>query len=137
MERFNKACLKIINLPTEAAVMELVNGLRDGPFSQSVSKRHPTSMSEIQERAEKEPEIKKNKEGRRESDREYSKVRKYHFFTPLRTSLLEVYRDICNVKKLPTPRPIRSKSAGNKSDYCGYHRLYMVITPIIVMTWRM
>ncbi|MED6191334.1 hypothetical protein PIB30_115395, partial [Stylosanthes scabra] len=41
MKRFNKACLEIINLPTEAAVMGLVNGLRDDPFSQSISKRHP------------------------------------------------------------------------------------------------
>ncbi|MED6224142.1 hypothetical protein PIB30_080983, partial [Stylosanthes scabra] len=53
MERFNKACLEIISLPTEAAVMGLVNGLWDGPFSQSISKRHPTSIAEIQERAEK------------------------------------------------------------------------------------
>ncbi|MED6172976.1 hypothetical protein PIB30_055045 [Stylosanthes scabra] len=27
MERFNKACLEIINLPMEAVVMRLVNGL--------------------------------------------------------------------------------------------------------------
>ncbi|XP_057719256.1 uncharacterized protein LOC130933650 [Arachis stenosperma] len=38
MERFNKACLKIQDLPTEAVIMGLVNGLREGegPFSQSI-----------------------------------------------------------------------------------------------------
>ncbi|XP_015947334.1 uncharacterized protein LOC107472323 [Arachis duranensis] len=29
MERFNKACLDIQNLPTEAAIMGLINGLRE------------------------------------------------------------------------------------------------------------
>ncbi|MED6191153.1 hypothetical protein PIB30_113381, partial [Stylosanthes scabra] len=118
--------------------MGLVNGLQDGPFSQSVSKKHATSIVEIQERAEKyinmeeatrlrnvgpsrEFEVKKNRDARRELDLDYSKARKYHSFTPLRMSLVEVYRDICNVEKLPTPRPIRSRSAGGKSDYCEYH----------------
>nr|XP_025607989.1 uncharacterized protein LOC112701452 [Arachis hypogaea] len=31
MERFNKACLDIQNLPTEAAIMGLINGLRNTP----------------------------------------------------------------------------------------------------------
>jgi len=36
MERFNKACLDIQSLPTEAAIMGLINGLRERPFSQSI-----------------------------------------------------------------------------------------------------
>ncbi|XP_057755875.1 uncharacterized protein LOC130975059 [Arachis stenosperma] len=51
MERFNKACLEIQNLPTEAAIMGLINGLREGPFSHSISKKHPSSLNEVQERA--------------------------------------------------------------------------------------
>ncbi|XP_072080442.1 uncharacterized protein [Arachis hypogaea] len=47
MERFNKACLDIQNLLTKAAIMELINGLREGPFSHSISKKHPTSLNEI------------------------------------------------------------------------------------------
>ncbi|XP_016192854.1 uncharacterized protein LOC107633769 [Arachis ipaensis] len=53
VERFNKACLEIQDLPTKAVIMGLVNGLREGPFSQSISKRHLTSLSDVQERAEK------------------------------------------------------------------------------------
>jgi len=53
MERCNKACLDIQSLPTEAAIMGLINGLREGPFSHSISKKHPTSLNEVQERAEK------------------------------------------------------------------------------------
>ncbi|XP_016164289.1 uncharacterized protein LOC107606785 [Arachis ipaensis] len=53
MERFNKACLEIQDLPTEAIIMGLVNGLREGPFSQSISKRHCTFLSDVQERDEK------------------------------------------------------------------------------------
>ncbi|XP_072081052.1 uncharacterized protein [Arachis hypogaea] len=53
MERFNKACLEIQNLPTEAVIMGLVNGLKEGPFSQSISKRHPASLYEVHKRVEK------------------------------------------------------------------------------------
>ncbi|XP_057747235.1 uncharacterized protein LOC130966447 [Arachis stenosperma] len=53
MERFNKECLDIQNLPTEAAIMGLINGLREGPFSHSISKKHSTFLNEVQERAEK------------------------------------------------------------------------------------
>nr|XP_025670455.1 uncharacterized protein LOC112770286 [Arachis hypogaea] len=53
IERFNKVCLKIQDLPTEAVIIELVNGLREGSFSQSISKRHPTSLNDVQERAER------------------------------------------------------------------------------------
>ncbi|XP_020976482.1 uncharacterized protein LOC107629679 isoform X1 [Arachis ipaensis] len=53
MERFNKACLEIQNLPTEAVIMGLVNDFIEKPFSQSISKRHPVSLNEVQERAEK------------------------------------------------------------------------------------
>ncbi|XP_072054183.1 uncharacterized protein [Arachis hypogaea] len=53
MERFNKACLEIQDLPTEAVIMGLVNGLREDLFSQSISKKHPTSLSDVQERAKK------------------------------------------------------------------------------------
>ncbi|XP_052118947.1 uncharacterized protein LOC127748446 [Arachis duranensis] len=53
MKRFNKACLDIQNLPTEAAIMGLINDLREGPFSHSISKKHPTSLNEVQEPAEK------------------------------------------------------------------------------------
>lgn len=49
MERFNKVCLKIQNLPTEAIIIGLVNGLKERPFSQSILKRHPTSLNEVQE----------------------------------------------------------------------------------------
>ncbi|XP_015959085.1 uncharacterized protein LOC107483001 [Arachis duranensis] len=38
MKRFNKTCLEIQDLPTEAVIMVLVNGLREGPFFQSISK---------------------------------------------------------------------------------------------------
>ncbi|KAL4328152.1 hypothetical protein AHAS_Ahas13G0171500 [Arachis hypogaea] len=33
--------------------MGLINGLREGLFSHSISKKHPTSLNEVQEREEK------------------------------------------------------------------------------------
>ncbi|XP_057741310.1 uncharacterized protein LOC130959864 [Arachis stenosperma] len=49
MERFNKTYMDIQNLPAEVAIMGLINGLREGPFSQSISKKYPTSLNEVQE----------------------------------------------------------------------------------------
>ncbi|XP_057733871.1 uncharacterized protein LOC130949059 [Arachis stenosperma] len=60
IERFNKAFLEIQDLPTEAVIMGLVNGLREGPFSQSIPKRHPISLSDVQERVEKYINMEKN-----------------------------------------------------------------------------
>ncbi|XP_057758206.1 uncharacterized protein LOC130977946 [Arachis stenosperma] len=101
MERFNKACLDIQNLPIEAAIMGLIDGLREGPFSHSISKKHPTSLNEVQERAEKYinmeeysrlgetsktgfsyPPWDKDKESRKKEDRPTEKSRKYHNYTP-------------------------------------------------------
>ncbi|XP_015947221.1 uncharacterized protein LOC107472184 [Arachis duranensis] len=47
MEKFNKAWFDIQNLPTEAAIMGLIKGLREGPFSQSISKKYPASLIEV------------------------------------------------------------------------------------------
>ncbi|XP_015969929.1 uncharacterized protein LOC107493346 [Arachis duranensis] len=52
MKRFNKAYLDIQNLPTEAAIMGVINDLQEGLFSHSISKKHPTSLNEVQEWAE-------------------------------------------------------------------------------------
>ncbi|XP_072088020.1 uncharacterized protein [Arachis hypogaea] len=60
MERFNKACLNIQNLPIEVAIMGLINDLCEGPFSHSISKKQPTSLNEVQKWAEKYINMEKN-----------------------------------------------------------------------------
>ncbi|XP_015966297.1 uncharacterized protein LOC107490043 [Arachis duranensis] len=144
MERFNKACLEIQDLPTEAVIMGLVNGLREGPFAQSISKRHPTSLSDVQERAEKYVNMEEHAKVRepnwrqgpphsaKEKEREPKKKeevgpnrpRRYHSYTPLKVSLVDVYREICNTERLPPPRPIKNKKGGSHGDYCEYHKMY-------------
>nr|XP_025620269.1 uncharacterized protein LOC112711739 [Arachis hypogaea] len=109
MERFNKACVDIQNLPTEAAIIGLINGLREVPFSHSISKKHPASLNEVEERAEKYINMEKNfrlgkssktgssypsrdkdKEPKKKQDQWEEKPRKYHNYTPLRVSLVDV-----------------------------------------------
>ncbi|XP_029147095.1 uncharacterized protein [Arachis hypogaea] len=143
MERFNKACLDIQNLPTEEAIMGLINGLREGPFSHSISKKHPTYLNEVQERAEKyinmeensrlgeasktglsNPPRDKDKESRKKEDQPTEKPRKYHNYTPLRVSLVDVYREICNTEKIPPPHPIKHKRGGSRTEYCEYYQIY-------------
>ncbi|XP_015932122.1 uncharacterized protein LOC107458427 [Arachis duranensis] len=112
----------------------LVNGLREGPFSQSISKRHPASLSDVQERAEKYINMEENARLRepswrqgpphtaKEREREPKKKeevgpdrsRRYHSYTPLKVSLVDIYREICNTERLPPPRPIKNKK-GRKS----------------------
>ncbi|XP_016164821.1 uncharacterized protein LOC107607372 [Arachis ipaensis] len=101
MEKFNKACLDIKNLLTGATIMGLINGLREGPFSQSKSKKHPTSLNEVQEWAEKYINKEENsrlgetsktgfsytsrdkdKEPKKTEDQHTEKPRKYHNYTP-------------------------------------------------------
>ncbi|XP_016192818.1 uncharacterized protein LOC107633732 [Arachis ipaensis] len=143
IKRFNKACLEIQDLPTEAIIMGLVNGLREGPFSQSISKRHPTSLSDVQERAEKYINIEENarlretswrpghshssnereKEPKKKEEVGPERPRRYHSYTPLRVFLVDVYREICHTERLPPPRPIKNKKGGSHGDYCEYQKL--------------
>ncbi|XP_057723368.1 uncharacterized protein LOC130939266 [Arachis stenosperma] len=144
MERFNKACLEIQDLSTEAVIIGLVNGLREGLFSQSISKRHPTSLSDVQERVEKYINMEKNTRLRepswrqgplhsaKEKEREPKKKeevgpnrpRRYHSYTPLKVSLVDVYREICNTERLSPPRPIKNKKRGSRGDYYEFHKMY-------------
>ncbi|MED6130822.1 hypothetical protein PIB30_004243 [Stylosanthes scabra] len=112
--------------------MGLINGLREGPFSQSISKRHPTSLPEVQERAEKYINLEEasqlrkptsverernNKRGGEELGKEKYKKRGEEEYS----SQAQKYH---SVEKLPTPRQIKSRRAGNKDEYCEYHRVY-------------
>ncbi|XP_057734366.1 uncharacterized protein LOC130949741 [Arachis stenosperma] len=141
VEIFNKACLDIQNLPTEAAIMGLINGLQEGPFSQSISKNYPTSLNEIQERAEKYINMEENarlgeasrsgfssrdkdKESKKKEDRHGNKIKNYHNYTPLRVSLVDIYREICHTEKIPPARPLKGRrGGGNRIEYCEYHRV--------------
>ncbi|XP_057734546.1 uncharacterized protein LOC130949985 [Arachis stenosperma] len=156
MERFNKACLEIQDLPTEAVIMGLVNGLREGPFSQSISKRHLTSLSDVQERAEKYINMEENVKLRepswrmgpphsaKEKEREPKKKeevgpnrsRRYHSYTPLKVSLVDVYREICNTERLPPPRPIKNKKGGVATTTANTIR-YMATQQMIATTSKM
>ncbi|XP_057745267.1 uncharacterized protein LOC130963137 [Arachis stenosperma] len=144
IEGFNKACLEIKDLSTEAVIMGLVNGLREGPFSQSISKRHPTSLSDVQEIAEKNINMEKNarlrepswrqgpphsakekeRKPKKKEDVGTDRLRRYHSYTPLKVSLVDVYREICNTKRLPPLRPIKNKKRGSRGNYCEYHKMY-------------
>ncbi|XP_057719797.1 uncharacterized protein LOC130934225 [Arachis stenosperma] len=141
MERFNKTCMDIQNLPMEAAIMGLINGLREGPFSQFISKKYPTSLDEVQERAEKYINKEENarlgetsksgasyrdrdKESKRKEDRQGEEVKKYHNFTPLRASLVEIYKEVCHTEKIPPARALKGKrGGGNRKEYYEYHRV--------------
>ncbi|XP_057745321.1 uncharacterized protein LOC130963190 [Arachis stenosperma] len=110
----------------------------------SISKRHPTSLSDVQERVKKYINMEENVRLRepnwrpghsnssKEKEREPKKKeevglerpRRYHSYTPLRVSLVDVYRKICHTKRLPPPRPIKNKKRGNRGDYCEYHKIY-------------
>ncbi|XP_015970390.1 uncharacterized protein LOC107493870 [Arachis duranensis] len=145
MKRFNKAFLEIQNLPTEAIIMGLVNSLRERPLSQSISKRYPTSLNEIQERTDKyinmeenfrlrEPPSRSNlpypprdkeREPNKKEEPNVEKPKKYHNYNPLKVSLVDIYREICHTEKLSPSRPIKHKKAGSRNEYYEYHKLYV------------
>ncbi|XP_016164912.1 uncharacterized protein LOC107607477 [Arachis ipaensis] len=144
MKKFNKACLEVQNLPTEAIIIGLVNSLREGPFSQFISKRHPTSLNEVQEREEKYINIEENaqlrelalrqnhpyqvwdkeKEAKKKDEYSSDKPRRYHNYTPLRVSLVDIYREIYHTEKLLPPRPIKNKKGRSRTGYYEYHKIY-------------
>ncbi|XP_072073880.1 uncharacterized protein [Arachis hypogaea] len=127
--------------------MGLVNGLKEGLFSHSISKRHPTFLYEVQERTEKyinidknfrlrEPPLRPNlsyptrnkeKETKKKEEYDLENPRRYYKFIitpPLQFSLVDVYREICHIKKLPPPRTIRHKKVRSRTEYYEYYKLY-------------
>ncbi|XP_015962029.1 uncharacterized protein LOC107486000 [Arachis duranensis] len=154
--RFSIQKDKIQDLPTEAVIMGLVNGLREGPFSQSISKRHPASLSDVQERAEKYINMEKNarlkesswrpghlpsikdreKEPKKKEDLGLDRPRKYHSYTPLKVFIVDVYREICNTERLPPPRPIKNKKGGAAATTASTIK-YMVTQQMTVTNSRM
>ncbi|RTK65345.1 hypothetical protein DRJ81_15775, partial [Enterococcus faecalis] len=64
------------------------------------------------------------REARKKEELGLERPRKYHSYTPLKTSIVDVYREICNTERLPPPRPIKNKKGGSRSDYCEYHKIY-------------
>ncbi|KAL4371593.1 hypothetical protein AHAS_Ahas06G0181300 [Arachis hypogaea] len=135
--------------------MGLVNGLREGLFSQSISKRHLTSLSDVQERAEKyinmeenarlrEPNWRlghshsskeKEREPKKKEEASPERPRRYHSYTPLRVFLVDVYREICHTERLPPPRPINNKRGVVATTVSTIR--YMVTQRMIVTTLKM
>ncbi|KAL4306511.1 hypothetical protein AHAS_Ahas16G0185600 [Arachis hypogaea] len=68
----------------------------------------------------------KGKDSRKKEDQSVEKPRKYHNYTPLRVSLMDVYREICNTEKIPPPHPIKHKRRRSRTEYCEYHRIYVM-----------
>ncbi|XP_025647940.1 uncharacterized protein [Arachis hypogaea] len=63
-------------------------------------------------------------ESKKKEELEPERPRRYHSYTPLRVSLVDIYRKICHTEKLPPPRPIRNKKRESRNEYCEYHKLY-------------
>ena len=51
MERFNAECLLVEDLQTQTALVNLLNGLKPGPFMRLLSKNYPKNLEELQKRA--------------------------------------------------------------------------------------
>ena len=73
---------------------------------------HPPSTKERERETKKKEEL------------DLDRPRKYHSYTPLKVSIVDVYREICNTERLPPARPIKNKKGGSRSDYCEYHKIY-------------
>ena len=66
----------------------------------------------------------RDKESKRKEDRQGEKIKKYHNYTPLRASLVEIYKEVCHTEKIPPARPLKGKrGGGNRKEYCEYHRV--------------
>ena len=66
----------------------------------------------------------KDKESKKKEDRSGEKIKKYHNYTPLRVSLVDIYKEVCHTEKIPPARPLKGKrGGGNRNEYCEYHRV--------------
>ena len=54
----------------------------------------------------------RDKESKKKEDRSGEKIKKYHNYTPLRVSLVDVYKEVCHTEKIPPARPLKGKRGG-------------------------
>ncbi|XP_016200294.1 uncharacterized protein LOC107641311 [Arachis ipaensis] len=67
----------------------------------------------------------KDKEPKRKEEQSTEKPWKYHNYTPLRVSLVDVYQEVCHTEKLsPPPTSDQTQKGGCRIEYCEYHKLY-------------
>ncbi|MED6112807.1 hypothetical protein PIB30_065031 [Stylosanthes scabra] len=118
--------------------MALVKGLReDTPFLKSLTKRPPKIMEEIQERSrdylrqEEGQTVVKTDRSKKDNPRKEhfrdDRGRKEHrsnrsYYNPLNVSLARFLNEVSQVERVPTPRPIKNTSRGDRHSYCKYHK---------------
>ncbi|XP_025662046.1 uncharacterized protein [Arachis hypogaea] len=70
------------------------------------------------------PSKEKERESKKKEEVGTKRPRRYHSYSPLRVSLVDIYREICHTERLSPPQPIKNKKGGSCSEYCEYHKLY-------------
>ncbi|XP_057746490.1 uncharacterized protein LOC130965746 [Arachis stenosperma] len=154
LDRFNDECLTVDGLTDSVASLCLTNGLMNEDFRKHLTTKPVWTMHEIQNVAkdyindeEVSQVVAANKRQHaatqhgnpthrhnappKENQRDHLKpthrpprIGKFSNYTPLTTSITEVYHQIADRGIIPRARPLKERTGGNKTLYCDYHRGY-------------
>jgi len=151
LARYNDATIKVVNPNQELFVGAFQNGLRAGPFNESLAQKPTNSMEEIKSRAEcyiKGEESNAEKKARDAKERHNSAADKrncyppptryrgtfkrqermvYNMddFTPLNTRPERIYKEVYQTKLILKPPEPRGNRMGHDLEaWCKYHRIW-------------
>ncbi|XP_015949004.1 uncharacterized protein LOC107473922 [Arachis duranensis] len=152
IDRFNDECLKIDGLTDSFASLCLTNDLLNEDFRKHLTTKPVWTMQKIQSvtkeyindeevsqvvaankwqlpnpPARQAPQVDRYKEAPRDGTpakqhKQPPRVGRFTNYTPLTTSIVEVYQQIVDKGILSRPRPLKERTGGNKSLYCDYHK---------------
>ena len=143
VERFGKTTLSIDNLSPEVALHQMINGLRSGPFADSLCKRPTASMAELRQRAAKYMRMEElkdfknkvatedsaiegraNKEGARKAPARpptHPRAQRFAKYTPLNALRSRVLEEALDTDLLSTPRRANKPPNADTTRQCRYH----------------
>jgi len=142
VERFGKTALSIDNLSLEVAFHQMINGLRSGPFADSLCKRPATSMAELRQRAAKYMRMEELKDFKNKvtvedntSNRKFdvgmrkapqrppthSRTQRFTKYTPLNALRSRVLEEALHTDLLTTPKRASTPPNADTTRQCRYH----------------
>jgi len=143
VERFGKTTLSIDNLSPEVALHQMINGLRSGPFADSLCKRPTASMAELRQRAAKYMRMEELKDFKNKVDTEDSvtdrrvdkegarkapsrppahpRAQRFAKYTPLNALRSRVLEEALDTDLLSTPRRANTPPNADTTRQCRYH----------------
>ena len=69
-------------------------------------------------------QTKKKSNEKRPRKETHMRVRRYHEYTPLNVSIIDLYKEVGQVERFPKSKALKTRASTNMSLFCEYHNSF-------------